>query len=124
MLQRAARWWLHPTLLAAAIGVKDGNGRPIFQTALEAPSFGGIGSIFGFPVTLVGAAPSTNSASQKIACFGDPKAQAIRIRRDLRVDRSEQWAFDTDEITFRGTLRAASKTRLATAITVLTLPGS
>jgi HK97 family phage major capsid protein len=124
VLMRMARWWIHPTLLAHAIAVKDDNGRPIFQTAIEAPSFGAIGTLFGYPVTPVGNAPSTNAASAKVACFGDPKAQAVRIRRDLTFARSEDWAFDTDEITFRGTLRAASVTRKATAIAVFTLPGA
>lgn len=124
VLQRQARWWLHPTLLAAAIGVKDDNGRPIFQTAIEAPSFGAIGTILGYPVTLVGAAPSTNAASAKVACFGDPNAYAVRIRRGIDFARSDDFAFDTDEITFRGSMRGAFALRLATAITVLTLPAA
>jgi HK97 family phage major capsid protein len=120
VLSRAAAWWMHPTLLAFALYIKDLNGRPIFNTAIESPSFGAIGTIIGFPVHLVGAAPSTNGVSAKVAAFGDPKNQAVRIRRDLRVDRSEQWAFNTDELTFRGVVRAATKTKIATATAILT----
>lgn len=124
VLQRQARWWLHPTQLARALSVQDLNGRPIFQTAIEAPSFGAVGTIFGYPVTLVGVAPSEDGASKKIAAFGDPNAVAVRVRRQMTFDRSEHFAFDTEEITFRGTTRVATKVRLATAITVLNTPAS
>lgn len=124
VLQRGARWWLHPTQLARALSVQDLNGRPIFQTAIEAPSFGAVGTIFGYPVTLVGVAPSADGASKQIAAFGDPNAVAVRIRRQMTFDRSEHFAFDTDEITFRGTTRVATKVRLATALTVLNTPAS
>lgn len=121
VLTRAStKWWTHPTLLAKFLGLKDLNGRPLFLSAIDAPSYGGIGSILGYGVVPTGAAPSADTTSSKIACFGDGNAQAIRIRRDFRFDRSEQWAFDTDEITFRATARAASKTKIATAIAVLT----
>lgn len=124
VLMRPARWWIHPTLIAASMGVEDSNGRPIFLTAIEAPSYGSMGSILGYPVTPVSVAPSTNAASAKIACFGDPKAQPVRVRRELHFDKSEHYAFNTDEITFRATQRAASVTRKATAIAVLTLPAA
>ena len=46
LLQRGgAKWFLNPTILAKMLYIKDGNGRPIFNTAIEAPSFGSIGTI-------------------------------------------------------------------------------
>lgn len=71
VLNRPCRWWIHPRNLARALLVRDLNGRPIFQTALEAPAFGGVGSILGYPVTPSHAAPSTSAASAKIAAFGE-----------------------------------------------------
>jgi HK97 family phage major capsid protein len=121
VLNRMARWWIHPTMLVKLLKIVDGNGRPIFNTAIESPSAGSIGSILGYPVTTVANAPSTDSASGKVACFGDPFAMALRMRRDLRIDRSEHFAFNTDEITFRATLRAGAKIKAATGIQVLTL---
>lgn len=121
VLTRMAKWWMHPTQIARALSVKDGNGRPIFQSAIEAPSYGTLGTIFGYGVVPVGNAPSAEAVSAKIATFGDPDAMAVRIRKDLTFDRSEHWAFDTDEITFRATLRAAAKVRLATSLQVFTL---
>jgi len=124
VLMRAAKWFIHPTILAKVLNIKDSNGRPIFLNAMEAPAFGGLGSICGYGVIPVGNAPSTDSTSSKVAAFGDPMGQAIRIRRDFRFDRSSEWAFDTDEITFRATTRVASKTKKSTAFAILTTAAS
>jgi len=124
VLNRSPKWWIHPTLLAKVLNIKDTNRRPIFLNAMEAPNYGGLGSILGFGVVPVGNAPSTDSTSSKIAAFGDPQGQAIRIRRDFTFDRSKDWAFDTDEITFRATTRVASKTKKATSFAILTTAAS
>ncbi|MEM7678585.1 MAG: phage major capsid protein, partial [Myxococcota bacterium] len=50
VLNRRPEWWMHTQQLVRSLAVKDDNGRPIFQTALEAPSFGKIGSVLGYPV--------------------------------------------------------------------------
>lgn len=116
----STKWFIHPTMLARSMSLKDTTGRPMFQTALEAPSLGALGTILGYPVVSVGNAPSLDGVSKKIAAFGDGEGQAIRIRRELKVDRSDQFAFDSDEITFRGVGRAGSLTRAATAFQILT----
>jgi HK97 family phage major capsid protein len=120
LLQRGtAKWFINPTIIAKLLLIKDGNGRPIFNTAIEAPSYGSIGTILGFPVIPVAAAPSTDSTSKLLAAFGDPMAMAVRIRQDITYARSEQWAFDTDEISFRATCRAGAAVKTATAFQVL-----
>lgn len=120
LLQRGtAKWLMNPTILAKIMLIKDGNGRPIFHSALDAPSYGSIGTILGFPVVTSAVAPTTDSAGARVAAFGDFMAEAVRIRRGITFDRSEQWAFDTDEITFRGTARAGAKVKAATAFQVL-----
>lgn len=124
VLMRSPKWFIHPTMVARSMTLKDTTGRPLFQTALEAPSFGSIGSLLGFPVAPVGVAPSTDGTSKKIAAFGDPQGQAVRIRTDLEVERSEHFAFNTDELTFRGIGRAGSVTRAATAFQILTTAAS
>lgn len=125
LLQRGgAKWLINPTILAKLLYIKDGNGRPIFNTAIESPSYGAIGTILGFPVVTSAVAPSTDSAGNRVAAFGDFQAEAVRIRRGITFDRSEHWAFDTDEITFRGTARAGAKVKAATAFQVLKLAAS
>jgi HK97 family phage major capsid protein len=124
VLNRQARWWMHPTLIAAAIGVSDSNGRPVFQTALEAPSAGGILNLFGFPVTPVGAAPSTNAASAKVAVFGDPRAYAVGMRKMFTFESSDQARWTTLERSFRGHSRFDAVGCRASALAVMTLPAS
>jgi HK97 family phage major capsid protein len=127
VLNRPCKWWMHPQILAKVCLIVDSNGRPIFQTALEAPS-ATIGSIFGHPVVKVSAAPSTDSTGEKIAVFGDPQAQVVAIRQDLELAQSEHIKFAENQIGYRGILRAGIKTRVPTGnpagfkpLTVLTL---
>jgi HK97 family phage major capsid protein len=119
VLGRPARWWIHPTLLAKMAGLKDANGRPIFQTALEAPAPGAIGSILGYPVVLTQAAPSTDAAGAKVAVFGDPEGGVVGLRQDLELATADQWKFDYNLVGFRGLVRAGFVLRTATASTTL-----
>ena len=121
VLTRPCRWWLHPQMLIRALSVKDGNGRPIFLTANEAPTPGGIGSILGYPVTPAHAAPSTNSASGKVAVFGDPSALVVGIRSDYAFEASDHHKWDYLQRSFRAYGRAGVKIRAATGLSVLTL---
>jgi HK97 family phage major capsid protein len=123
VLSRQARWWMHPSLIAASIGVQDSNGRPIFQTALEAPT-GGIVNLFGFPVTMVGAAPSANAASAKVAAFGDPRAYAVGMRKGFTFEASDAPRWSTLERSFRGHCRFDAVGARASALAVMTLPAA
>lgn len=124
VLNRNARWWMHPQILVRMLSIKDSNGRPIFLTALEAPTVGAIGSILGYPVTPSFVAPNTNSAGNKVAAFGDPRAQVVGIRRDFEFEASDHAGWNTYERSFRGIARAGVKTRKASALGVLTLAAS
>lgn len=121
VLSRAARWWMHPTAIARTLAVRDGNGRPIFLTGIEAPTYGGIGSILGYPVTPGHALPSANVAGTKVAAFGDPQGYVVGLRQDIEFATSDHVGFETDERAFRAIARAAGKMRRADAISVLTL---
>ncbi len=111
VLARKARWWLHPTMLARMIGIQDLNGRPIFQTALEAPSYGAIGTIFGYPVTPIYVGPNTDSAGQQIAAFGDGNSVVVGTRQDFNFEASDDFKFDQFLRAFRGVGRAGVKGR-------------
>ncbi len=124
VLQRMAKWWMHPQILVRALAVKDGNGRSIFQTALEAPAPGKVGSIYGYPIVLGAACPTTNAASAKVAAFGDPAGQVVGIRNDFEIATSDDFKFDYYMRSFRVVGRAATKIRKAGAFTCLTLPAA
>lgn len=120
VLTRPSRWWIHPQILARILKIKDSNGRPIFLTATEFPTYGGIGSILGYPVTPAHAAPSANTTSSKIAVFGDPNGLVHAVRKDFEFASSNQAAFSDYEVVFRGIARHAAKVRRALAFGVMT----
>lgn len=111
VLKRRAAWFMSPTVLAQVCLIRDENGRPIFQTANEAPAYGGMGSILGFPVHSIAAAPSTDSAGAAVAVFGDPEGQAVGIRSDLELATSADVKFAENLLAFRALMRAGVKTR-------------
>jgi len=115
VLQRAARWWIHPQMLVRTLGIKDGNGRSIFLNALEAPSVGGIGSILGYPITMAQAMPNTNSASNTVAAFGDPNGGVVGLRQDFGIESSDEFRWNTFERSFRGVGRATFGVRRSQA---------
>jgi HK97 family phage major capsid protein len=120
VLRRQARWWIHPTIMAKIVGIKDGNDRPIFQNALEAPAPGAIGSIMGYPVVLTDAMPSTDAAGQVVAVFGDPKGCAVGLRQSFTFDISDEHQFDYYRRSFRMVLRAGVVIKSATSFAMLT----
>lgn len=120
VLSRMARWWIHPQILARFILVRDANGRSIFLTATEAPTLGGIGTILGYPVELVNAAPSTNAAGAKVAAFGDPNSLVVGIRQDFGFEASDHHKWNTLERSFRAYGRAGTKGRRALGSAILT----
>jgi HK97 family phage major capsid protein len=120
VLGRQAKWWIHPTILAKITLIKDSNGRPIFQNALEAPSPGAIGSICGYPVIVTGTMPSTDSTSSVVAVFGDPQAQAVGVRKNIQFDQSADFQFDYNRTAFRTIMRGGTVTKLATGLAKLT----
>jgi len=124
VLQRAAKWWIHPTVLAKIVKIKDGNGRPIFQNALEAPAPGAIGSILGYPVVVTGAMPSTDTVSKVVAVFGDPQGCAVGVRKQFALDQSSDFQFDYNRTAFRSVVRAGVVVKSATSFAMLTTAAS
>lgn len=121
VLTRMAKWWMHPQTLIRSLAIRDLSGRPLFQTALEAPSTTGIGSILGYPVQLGYIFPTTNAANAKPVAFGDPESHIIGIRRNFVTEASDHHKWNTLQRSFRGWGRAGVKTRSATGGSYLKL---
>jgi HK97 family phage major capsid protein len=121
VLNRNARWWMHPQVLVRALSVKDLNGRPIFLTATEAPTKGGIGSILGYPTVPAFAAPTANTTSSKVAVFGDPNGLVVGVRKGFTFEASDHHKWDYLQRSFRGYGRVGTKIRRALSFACLTL---
>jgi HK97 family phage major capsid protein len=112
---------MHPQVLAKIVQIRDSNGRPIFQTALEAPAGNSIGSILGYPVVLAAAMPSTDSAGNVVAVFGDPQGGAVGIRKQFELAQSDHFEFTSNNSVFRALIRAGFIIKSATSFAKLTL---
>lgn len=119
VLNRKPRWWIHPTMLARFLSIKDQRGRPIFLTAMEAPSYGALGSIYGFPVTQLNVGPNTDAADKQIAAFGDGNGYVVGQRLDFNFEASDDFKFDQFLRAFRGIGRAGFMGRRADAFAIL-----
>jgi len=121
ILNRPCKWWMHPTALAKIVQIRDSNGRPLFQTALEAPAGNNIGSILGYPVVLAAAMPSTDSAGNVVAVFGDPQGAAVGIRKQFELAQSDHFEFTSNNSVFRALIRAGFIIKRADSFAKLTL---
>jgi len=120
VLQRGvAEWFIHPTIALQTLAILDTAGRPIFQTALDAPNARSIMSILGYPVNQTGVMPSTNSAAQKVALIGDPMGAAVGIRKDLMLESTDAVGWTNATRDFRGRLRAGVLVRKTGAFKVV-----
>lgn len=90
---------------AASIGavrkLKDTAGNYIFQPALSADQRD---LVLGYPVFENPAMASTATGAKSVI-FGDLKSYFVRQVGGIRLDRSDDFAFNTDLITFRATMR-------------------
>ena len=119
VLKRRPNWWMHPQMIARAVLIRDKMGRPIFQTWQEVPTPGAIGSILGYPVHPTAIAPSTDSAAQPVAAFGDPDGWAVGLREDMELATSDDIGFPQNLRAFRTLMRAGVKGKTIAASTSL-----
>ena len=119
VLNRKPKWWVHNQMLARIALITDKNGRPLFQTWLEVPQPGSIGSILGYPVHPTAIAPTTDGASQPVIAFGDPQGQRVGIRQDLELATSADIGFPQNLMAYRTLMRAGVKMLTTPASTTL-----
>ena len=82
--------------------IKDTTGQYLFQPSLVA---GTPDTLLGKPVFVDPYIPASG-VSTKLAAFGDMSAYYVRLAGGLRFERSDEYAFNSDLVTFRCLLRA------------------
>ncbi|MHA7292620.1 phage major capsid protein [Arthrobacter sp. HLT1-21] len=97
----AAAWMIKDATAAALRKIKDGQGQYIWQPSV----------IAGQPDTIMGKAvytdpsmPGTGVTAKSVA-FGDLSAYFARVVNGVRFERSDDFAFDKDLITYRAIIR-------------------
>jgi HK97 family phage major capsid protein len=97
----AASWLVRDATMAVVRKLKDTTGQYLFQPSLVA----------GTPDTILGKAVRTDpfvpaiSTGAKSVIFGDLSQYFVRLAGGVRFERSNDFAFNTDLVTFRAILR-------------------
>jgi HK97 family phage major capsid protein len=96
-----AAWMMNDSTIKYARKLKDTLGRYLWEPSLQA---GVPDTIMGKPVYANPAFPLFGANNTPIA-FGDFSAYYIRDVTPLRFERSDEYAFNTDQISFRALMR-------------------
>jgi len=100
---QAAGWMMSNATLAAVRKLKDNHGRYLFDVDIP-PGTGAAGTLLGRPVFVDPNMPAV-AAGAKSILFGDWSRYFVRTVRELRFERSDDFAFDRDLVTFRALWR-------------------
>lgn len=101
--RRGGAFLMNDGVLAAVRKIKDLNGTPIFQPGYFS---GAPDSILGYPIVIDPNVPGTGGLSQKAVLFGDLSAYIVRFAGGVRIERSTDFAFANDLISWRFLVRA------------------
>jgi HK97 family phage major capsid protein len=97
-----AAWLMKDSTIASVRKLKDTTNQYIWQPGLQA---GVPDTIMGKPV-ITDPNVAATATSAKSVLFGDFSQYFVRMVSGLRFERSDEYAFNTDLVTFRALLRA------------------
>jgi HK97 family phage major capsid protein len=93
-------WMMNTSSLGVVRKLKDNSGRYIFEPALA----DGNDRVLSYPV-YENPAMASNASATKSVIFGHLPSYYVRMAGGLRFDRSDDYAFNADLVTFRATMR-------------------
>jgi HK97 family phage major capsid protein len=99
----SAAWLMRQSTLQIVKKLRDSTGRYIFSADIV-PGSGSAGTILGRPVYTDEAMPAA-AAGAKSILYGDVSKYWVRQVGQIRFERSDEFAFDRDLVTFRGLAR-------------------
>ena len=102
--QNNGEWLLSQSTISKLRQITDGNSRPLFYSGLEGFAGAPPNTIFGKPFYLDVYMPTAGTAGTSIL-FGDFASYFIRDVDGIRFERSVDYAFNTDLLTYRAILR-------------------
>lgn len=104
--QHGAQWFMLDKTAAAIRKLTDSQNRPLWEPSLQV---GEPDRLIGYPVILDPNMPApTTAAHTAIISFGDHSPFYIRDVGMLRFERSDEFAFSSDLVTFRTIIRTDS----------------
>lgn len=99
---QACYWMMQDVTIAQVRKLKDANGQYLWQPSVQA---GAPDILLGKPVLTDPNVPATGLAHKSVL-FGDFSQYFVRMAGGLRFERSDDFAFDTDMVTYRCIMRA------------------
>lgn len=111
-----ASWLMNDQLLKRARQLKDTQGRYLWEPSLKA---GQPDTLLGFPVYVDPNVASPVGLNNLVAAFGDFRGYFIREVTPIRFERSDDFAFGTDLVSFRVVYRTDGKLGDTNAIKTL-----
>jgi HK97 family phage major capsid protein len=93
-------WMMNTASLGVVRKLKDNNGAYIFSPALA----DGNDRVLSYPV-FENPAMASNASATKSVIFGHLPSYYVRMAGGLRLDRSDDYAFNADLVTFRASMR-------------------
>jgi HK97 family phage major capsid protein len=103
--QNGAQWLMSDNFEAAIRKLTDTQGRPLWQPMIQV---GEPDLLLGYPIIDDRNFSSVGTAAGTPAMFGDFSAFAIRDAGVVRIERSDDFAFSSDVVTYRCILRTDS----------------
>lgn len=97
----ACAWIVRDATMAAIRKIKDTTGQYIFQPSLVA---GTPDTLIGKPIYVDPFVPAVATGAKSII-FGDISQYFVRLAGGVRFERSDEYAFNTDLVTFRALIR-------------------
>jgi HK97 family phage major capsid protein len=98
----AARWIVRDSTIGALRKVKDSTGQYLWQPGLVGNQ---TDTLLGKPV-LTDPGVAATGLNAKSVIFGDMSQYFVRMVNGIRFERSDEYAFNTDLVTFRALMRA------------------
>jgi len=110
---RSCYWLAADKTIGALRKIKDSNGRPIWEPSavLGAPDL-----LLGKPLVSDPFMPQLGATGRQVLAFGDFSQYFVRLVGGLRFERSDDFAFGSDLVTFRALLRGDGNWGDATAV--------
>jgi HK97 family phage major capsid protein len=101
-IMRGPVWLMNNTSRTAFRKLQDGQKRPIYDLRPNVP--GASADVDGYPL-YVEPGFANMGISAKFAAFGDPSVYIVRIVNGIRFERSDEFAFTSDLVTFKAVAR-------------------
>lgn len=100
-----AQWMMNDSFAGVIRKLADTTGRPLWEFSLQ---LGQPDVLLGYPVITDPNFGAVGTAASTVMGFGDMSGYYVRIAGGVRFERSDEFAFSSDMVTFRAAIRTSA----------------